>query len=137
MKTTTKTTEATEATNKTAILVRYNECDPMGIVHHAVYPVWFEIGRTELLRSQGGNYSALEKEGVYFVVADLQVSYKRPAKYDDKLLLVTSVASATPARVKHSYVLTNGDVTIATAITTIACVNSDGVVQRFPDSITN
>ncbi len=107
----------------------------MGVVHHAVYPVWFEMGRTELLRSKGGSYCTLEEEGFYFVVADLQISYKRPAKHDDQLLLVTSVESSSPARILHSYVLTKGNVIIATASTTIACVNADGVVQRFPESI--
>jgi acyl-CoA thioester hydrolase len=125
-----------KTTLETTIQVRYSECDPMGVVHHAVYPVWFEMGRTELLRSQGGNYSSLEEEGFYFVVTELHVLYKRPAKYDDHLLLETSVTSSTPARIIHSYVLTNCVVTIATATTTIACVNKDGVVQRFPDSIT-
>ena len=47
----------------TAIRVRYCECDPMGVVHHANYAIWFEMGRTEMLRSQGGNYRDLEAAG--------------------------------------------------------------------------
>ena len=73
------------ATHDTEIRVRYPECDPMGVAHHATYPIWFEIGRTEMLRARGGNYRLLEAEGVFLAVVRLEVRYRRPARYDDLL----------------------------------------------------
>ena len=92
---------------ETTIRVRYNECDSMGVVHHAVYPVWFEIGRTELLRVQGKTYRSLEQQGVYLVVSDLVIKYKKPAKYDDELILETEVSHYSPARITHSHFCTS------------------------------
>ncbi len=75
------------------VRVRYVECDPMGVAHHTVYPVWFEIGRTELLRATGGNYADMERDGVLLAVVKLEVTYKQPARYDDELTLETVVSS--------------------------------------------
>ena len=60
------------------IRVRYAECDPMGVAHHTAYPVWFEMGRTELLRSTGRNYRDLENDGYLLAVVKLSVQYKCP-----------------------------------------------------------
>jgi len=106
----------------------------MGVVHHTVYPVWFEMGRTELLRNQGGSYKEIERDGLFFVVVDLHVQYKKPAKYDELITLETSIDSNTPARIHYSYALQKDGVVIATATTTLACVNKEGAVQRFPES---
>ena len=59
----------------------------MGVTHHSVYPVWFEMGRTELLRSTGISYRELEEEGVFLAVVRLDVRYRQPARYDDDLVL--------------------------------------------------
>ena len=71
------------------IRVRYAECDPMGVVHHTVYPVWFEMGRTELLRATGASYREFEEQGLFLVVVRLDVRYRQPARYDDELQLHT------------------------------------------------
>ena len=81
-----------------SIRVRYNECDPMGVAHHTAYPVWFEIGRTELLRSSGLAYRDLEADGVFLAVVDLRVRYRAPARYDDVITLTTTIARVTRAR---------------------------------------
>lgn len=85
---------------------RYCECDPMGVVHHAAYIPWLEIGRTELLRSAGVSYAQLEAAGVFLVIVKLDVSYKRPAYYDDLIEIRTRVVGP-PSRVKirHEYEL--------------------------------
>jgi len=80
------------------IVPRYAETDRGGVVHHSVYPVWFEMGRTELLRVNGLAYKELEKTGVFFVVAELHIKYRRPAKYDEELQLETSCSAATASR---------------------------------------
>ena len=70
------------------IRVRYQECDPMGVAHHTAHPVWFEMGRTELLRTGSGlRYRDLEARGVFFAVFKMSVHYRRPACYDDLLEL--------------------------------------------------
>ena len=73
------------ASHTITVIPRYSETDQAGVVHHTVYPVWFEMGRTELLRVNGLAYSELEKKGIYFVVSELSVKYRRPAFYDEKL----------------------------------------------------
>jgi len=70
------------------VVPRYAETDKGGIIHHSVYPVWFEMGRTELLRANGVAYRDLEAQGTFFVVAELRVKYRRPAFYDEELGLV-------------------------------------------------
>ena len=71
------------------IVPRYAETDKAGVVHHSVYSVWFEMGRTELLRANGLAYKDLETAGVFFVVAEMKIRYRRPAYYDERLLLET------------------------------------------------
>ena len=59
------------ATHRIEIRVRYCECDPMGVVHHTVYPIWFEMGRTELLRATGSNYAQMEAKGFFLAVTSI------------------------------------------------------------------
>jgi len=117
------------------IQVRYNECDPMGVVHNAVYPVWFEMGRTELLRSNGGCYRELEEAGYFLAVSELHIQYKSPAKYDDILFLRTTLKDVTRVRVTHTYELLRSSQIIATGTTVLACVDTKGNVQPIPDLI--
>lgn len=83
--------------------VRYVECDPMGFVHHSVYPVWFEMARTELLRRTGLRYADLETAGVFIVVVNLQVKYKKPARYDDQVRITATLNTMGPVRLEHEY----------------------------------
>lgn len=120
-----------------AVRVRYVECDPMGVVHHSVYPVWFEMGRTEMLRATGGSYRAMEEAGAFLVVADLSIKFQVPARYDDELVLRTYLLEGGRARIRHGYELARegtGD-TLAVATTTIACVDRSGHLQAIPEAI--
>ena len=119
----------------TEIRVRYAECDPMGVAHHTAYPVWFEIGRTELLRASGDTYACLEQDGVLLVVVKLEVNYKRPARYDDVLQLDTTLESCGHVKITHSYELRRGSELLATAKTVLACVDRDGTPREVPASI--
>jgi acyl-CoA thioester hydrolase len=118
-----------------SIQVRYSECDPMGVAHHAAYAVWFEMGRTEMLRSRGVAYRDMEAEGVFLVVVRLDIRYRNPVRYDDVLTLETTLEKGGPVKIEHSYVLLRGDEAMATAQTTLACVDRQGQVTRVPDSI--
>lgn len=91
------------------IRVRYAETDAMGYLHHAQYLVYFELGRTELLRVNGVRYRELEERGIFYVVARLECRFKAPARYDDLLTLTTTTERLTPVRVEHSYRLQRGD----------------------------
>ena len=114
------------------IVPRYAETDKGGVVHHSVYPVWFEMGRTELLRANGLAYKDLEQAGIFFVVARLQIKYRQPAQYDEKLKLETVCSSITASKVEHTYKLTRScdGVVLAEGSSALACVNAKGKVQR-------
>lgn len=117
----------------TEIRVRYPECDPMGYVHHANYLVYFEIGRTELLRHLGGSYREVEASGILAVVVKAEVKYHSPARYDDLLKITTRVTRVTAARMVHEYEITREHLRIASATVTLALVDSSGQIQRVPE----
>jgi acyl-CoA thioester hydrolase len=77
------------------VRVRYAETDQMGVVYHANYLVWFEVGRVELMRSLGLDYKRLEVEAT--------ARYKAPARYDDELIVETSVVSVRGPVVRFAY----------------------------------
>jgi len=118
----------------TNLRVRYNECDPMGIAHHTAYPVWFEIGRTELLRQSPSpiTYRDLEAKGLALAVVTLEVRYKRPAKYDDVLELRTTITEMGHVKIKHEYELLRDGALLATGRTTLACLDRQGRPQAVP-----
>ena len=117
--------------------VRYIEVDQMGVVHHSRFWVYFEMGRTELLRHNGAAYADLEKAGVFFVVAKCAARYLAPARYDDVLVLSTRITRLGAARIDHAYELKrrSDGLLLATAETTIACVNRQGKVIPIPEFI--
>ena len=117
------------------IRVRYAECDPMGVLHHSRYFEYFEMARTELLRQAGVRYRDLEDHGVLFVVARAECRFRRPARYDDELLLKVEVARMTKARIDHKYELHRDGVLLCEATTVLACVDREGRIIPIPDEI--
>ncbi len=113
---------------------RYSETDQGGVVHHSVYPVYFELGRTELLRANGLAYKDLEASGVFFVVAELNIRYRQPAEYDEELLLETVCGEVTPAKVKHNYKLRrkSDGMLLTEGWSVLVCVDKDGKIRRMP-----
>lgn len=99
--------------------VRYKETDQMGIAHHSNYIVWFEIGRTDLCRSTGFSYADIEARGFVLVVTDIACRYLAPFRYDQEVLIRTSVASAGSRIMKFAYDLydAQGEVLYATGST--------------------
>lgn len=114
------------------VRVRYSECDPMNVAHHSAYPVWLEIARVELLRERGAAYREWEEKGIFFVVARLSVRYRRPAKYDDVLQVNVRGLPSAGVKVDHEYEIRRGKELIATAETTIVCVDRQGKLQPVP-----
>ncbi|MBS1820446.1 MAG: acyl-CoA thioesterase [Acidobacteria bacterium] len=99
-----KATERKPTIVESRVRVRYAETDQMGVVYHANYLVWFEVGRVEFIRSLGLNYKAMEREdGVGIAVADVSARYKSPARYDDELVIQTRLLAARGAVVKFGY----------------------------------
>ena len=87
------------------IRVRYKETDAQGHVHHSNYLNYFEVARTEMLRSSGKSYRNLEAEGIMLVVVKAVCDYKRGAKYDDILTVDTRLIKAKGTRIVHRYEL--------------------------------
>jgi len=119
-------------TGEISIRVRYAETDRMGLLHHANYLVYFEQGRTELLRSQGLAYKDLEDRGYLLVLTKAEVKYRSPARYDDLLTLRTIVVRTTMVRVDHRYELLRDGVLLAEGSTTLASVDRNGRIQALP-----
>lgn len=119
------------------IRVRYAEVDQMGVLHHSRHWVYFEMGRTELLRKQGVTYRNCEQGGVFFVVARCSARFHAPAGYDDVLTLTTRVAKMGAARIDHTYELKrrSDEQVVATAETTLACVDSQGQIIQIPEFV--
>lgn len=87
------------------VRVRYKETDQMGIAHHSNYIVWFEIGRTDLCRAAGFPYTEIEARGRILVVTEVTCRYRVPYRYDDEVVIRTSVAEAASRRMKFAYEL--------------------------------
>lgn len=121
--------------NDLDIRVRYCEVDRMGTVHHSRYAVYFEMGRTELLRCNGSDYRTLEDAGALLVVARLETRFRAPARYDDLLRLTTTLVRADHTRIEHEYLLLRplDSVRIAEGKTTLVCVDRQGRLQRIPE----
>lgn len=116
-----------------SIRVRYAETDRMGLLHHANYFVYFEMGRTELLRRRGLSYKEVEDGGHLLVIVEIGCKFKRPAFYDDLLVLRTSVSRVTHVKIVHRYELLREGVLLAEGHSTLACVDRDGKPQPLPD----
>ena len=119
------------------VRVRYAETDKMGVVYYANYFVWFEVGRTDLLRQSGWDYRAMELEGFGLPVIEAQCTYKESARYDDDIDVRTSGELLSPVRVKFTYeVVRAADArTLATGTTVHATLDRNGRPCRLPDRI--
>lgn len=118
------------------IRVRYAETDRMGLLHHANYLVYFEQGRTELLRAQGFAYKDLEDKGYLLVLTKIEVRYRKPIVYDDVVTLRTTVVRTTAVRIDHRYEMLRDGVLLAEGTSTLACVDRDGQLQALPEFLT-
>ena len=126
-----------EKTFEINIRVRYAECDPMGVVHHSKYFEYFEMARTELLRRAGLRYRDLEERGILFAVTKLECRFRRPARYDDELILKVKITRMTRARIDHEYKLYRDGIELCEAASVLACVDGQGNVIPIPDDVRN
>ena len=119
--------------------VRYAETDQMGVVYHANYLVWCEIGRTELMRELGFAYADIERSGIRLAVADLAIRYAQAARYDDPIRITTRVEAAQSRTITFAYEVARedaGDTTLlATATTRLIAIDENGAVRRLPSEL--
>jgi len=87
----------------TEIVVRYAETDQMGVVHHCVYPVWFEAARTDMMEQAGYPYSRIEEEGIMLPVSHLEADYAGGVKYGQRVVVRCFVEKLTIARLILGY----------------------------------
>ncbi len=89
---------------ETTVRVRYAETDQMGVVYHANYLVWFEVGRVEFMRQAGLAYRDMERdEGALIAVIEARARYKAPARYDDEIVVRTALASVRGSMIRFTY----------------------------------
>lgn len=117
--------------------VRYAETDKMGVVYYANYLVWFEVGRTDLLRSLGWTYREMEADGISLPVIQAHCEYQRPARYDDDIEVRTEGEMLSGVRMRFRYTIVkaaDGSVT-AEGYTEHAAVDPAGRPCRLPGRI--
>jgi len=119
----------------TPIRVRYAETDAMGIVHHAVYPVWMELGRSDLLRELGQSYAEWEQRGVMMSVAEVHVKYRAPARYDELIEVRTHVKEAGRRKVVFAYEVLRDGTRLAEGETVHVVTGPDGRARVMPDDL--
>jgi acyl-CoA thioester hydrolase len=114
--------------------VRYAETDQMGVVYHANYLVWFEVGRCEWLRSQGWSYRDMEADGTGLPVIEAHCEYRLPSRYDDDMEIRTRATLLSPVRVRFDYeVVRRADGAVAaTGHTVHAATDPAGRPVRLP-----
>lgn len=117
--------------------VRYKETDRMGALHHSNYFTYFEMARTELMRSLGMPYRQLEDSGFLLVVTEVGCKYLHKAEYDDELKITCEVVEVSGARVKFAFDVYRlpEEKLIAKGYTLLGCVGNDGRPRRLPANL--
>lgn len=117
--------------------VRYGETDQMGVVYHAEYLVWCEMGRTELMRSLGLAYAELERRGTRLAVAEASLRYHAPARYDELVRVETTLARLGSRAITFDYVIRNATTgtRLASAQTTLVAMDAAGRATTIPADV--
>lgn len=119
----------------TDIRVRYQETDNMGVVYYGNYFVWFEVARTEYLRSLGVSYRKIEERGLYLMVASASCQYKSPARYDDLVKIETWVSELKHSSLKFEYKIYLKDKLLATGDSVHVFTNKEARPVRIPEEL--
>ncbi len=124
-------------TTTSTVRVRYAETDQMGVVYHANYLVWFEIGRTDWLREGGWSYRAMEDEGLALPVIEAHCEYRHSAKYDDEIDVRTRAKKVSAVRMQFDYeaVRRADGAAIAMGHTVHATIDRQGRPVRWPERV--
>ncbi len=120
---------------ETEVRVRYEETDQMGLVYHANYLRYFEIGRTEALRARGMSYAQMEALGFYLVVVEVSCRYRAAAHYDDLLTVRTTLSELRKVRLRFDYEILRQDKLLVTGHTMLACLDTQHRPCKLPDNL--
>lgn len=120
------------STTKTEMRVRFCETDLMGIVHHASYLVYFEAGRVEWLRERGVTYSDWASRGVHLPVVEANLTYKAPLRFDDLMVVTTTLTQLRAVSLKFTYVIDRDGTRIVEGFTRLACVDHSHKLLPIP-----
>jgi acyl-CoA thioester hydrolase len=119
--------------------VRYAETDQMGVVYHANYLVWCEIGRTELIRRRGSSYAELEKQGVLLAVSEAKLRFHASARYDDMIRVETWVDEVRSRGVTFGYLISRVDgeelSRLVTGTTALVALGRDARPRKLPPEL--
>jgi acyl-CoA thioester hydrolase len=117
--------------------VRYAETDRMGVVYYANYLVWCEVGRTEFIRAGGESYAELERRGVGLAVAEANMRFHAPARYDDVIRVETTLTEVRSRTVTFDYVIANAETgaRLVTARTTLVSLQPSGKTVALDASV--
>jgi acyl-CoA thioester hydrolase len=124
-----------EDTVETTVRVRYAETDAMGVVYHANYLVWFEVGRGEYLRSLGQEYRTWEENSYLLPAVEAHIRYRAPARYDDRVVIRTWLQAVRSRSLTLGYeaVEAKSRQVLATGWTRHICIDHEGHARRLPD----
>jgi acyl-CoA thioester hydrolase len=120
---------------ETPVRVRYADTDTMGVVYYGTYPIYFEVGRAEYMRSKGYPYRKFEETGFHLVVVDLQAKYYSNATYDDLLTVRTSISELKSRGLTFHYEIFRDGALIVEGKTRHICTNSDKKTVVIPPSL--
>jgi acyl-CoA thioester hydrolase len=121
--------------SRTLVRVRYAETDAMGIVHHAVYPVWMELGRSDFLRELGQSYASWEARGVRMAVGELKLRFRAPARYDEVVEVRTRLREGGRRRVVFAYRILRDGVLLAEGETLHFVTGEDNRGRVMPEDL--
>lgn len=121
--------------SSTLIRVRYAETDAMGIVHHAVYPIWMELGRSDFLRELGQSYAEWERQGVMMSVAELQVTFRAPARYDELVEVRTRLVEVNRRKITFAYAILREGTRLVEGRTVHVVTGPDGRARTLPEDL--
>ena len=118
----------------TTVRVRYAETDQMGVVYHANYLIWFEVGRVELMRALGIEYKRMEiEDDCHIVVVDVRCRYHSSARYDEELRVRTRIAESRNRMIRFSYEVLRGQELLAVGETLHVICGSNGKPKLLPE----
>ena len=117
--------------------VRYAETDQMGVVYHANYLVWCEMGRTDFIRRQGMSYADIERSGTLLAVSELTARFLGAARYEQLIRVTTTLAAIQSRSIVFDYLITNAEsgTRLVTARTSLVSVDRDGRPKSMPPEI--
>ena len=121
--------------NTTQVRVRYADIDKMGVAYNSTYLVWFEIGRTELLRDTGLTYRDMEKFGIRLPVIEAGIKFWKPAYYDDVLYINTILEKKSRLRIRFGYEVLRNNERLATGFTEHVFTNSNLYPTKPPKEL--